>query len=116
MRTMFRFGLVQVFVVVIAASAMGAFFGWQGAASAGMGGGICVLPNFLFALYLKFVAHKPGAGGAAGFFIGEFVKIALMFGLLVLVIKKCAGLHWPSLLTGMALASQAGLLGFWKKS
>lgn len=113
---MFRFVLVQLTVVAIAVAAMGVFFGWRGAASAGVGGGVCVLPNFLFALHLKFSAYRRGAIGAADFFIGEFVKVVLTLGLLALAIKECADLHWPSLLIGMVLALQAGLLGFWKKS
>jgi ATP synthase I chain len=113
---MFRFILTQAAVVVITASVMGVFFGWRSAVSAGIGGGICVLPNFLFALHLKFTAHRFATGGAAGFFIGEFVKVALTLGLLAVAIKKYADLHWPSLLVGMVLALQAGLLGLWKKS
>ena len=113
---MFTAILLQIAATIIAIIAAGGFFGWQGAVSAGMGGGVCVLPNFLFALRLTCVRQKRGASYTANFFIGEFVKVALTVGLLVLVIKKYADLHWPSLLIGMVLALQAGFLAFWKKS
>ena len=113
---MFTAIVFQVAASLAAIAVAGWFFGWQGAVSAGMGGGICVFPNFLFALRLAQVKHKRGASYPANFFVGEFVKVALTIGLLVLVIKKYADLHWPSLLIGMALASQAVFLAFWKKS
>ena len=45
--------------------------------------------------------------GSAGFFIGEFVKVALTLGLLAVAIKKYTDLHWPSLLVGMVLEHHA---------
>ncbi len=84
--------------------------------SAVLGGVACVLPNFLFALRLKFVASRPGASYPANFFLGEFVKIALTIGLLVISVREYADLHWPAMLIGMGLALQAGFLAFWKKS
>ena len=113
---MFTAIVLQIAASVAAIAVAGWFFGWHGAASAGMGGGICVFPNFLFALRLTYMARRRGASYPVNFFVGEFVKVALTVGLLVLVIKKYADLHWPSLLIGMVLALQAGFLAFWKKS
>ena len=113
---MFTAIVLQIAASVAAIAVAGWFFGWQGAVSAGMGGAICVLPNFLFALRLWCVMQQKRAPYLANFFIAEFAKVALTLGLLFLVIKKYADLHWPSLLIGMVLALQAGFLAFWKKS
>ena len=113
---MFRAILLQVAATIITALIAGLLAGTRGAVSAILGGAVCVLPNFLFALRLKLVANRPGASYPANFFLGEFVKIAATIALLVLVVKEYADLQWPSLLVGMVLALQAGFLAFWKKS
>ena len=113
---MFRAVLWQILATVAAAAAAGSAWGLHGAVSASLGGLVCVLPNFLFALRLARVARRPGASYPANFFLGEFIKIGLTVGLLVLVVKKYADLHWPSLLIGLVLALQASFLAFWKKS
>jgi len=113
---MFRAIILQVGVTIITALAAGLFAGTQGAVSAALGGAVCILPNFLFALRLKFVANSPGASYSAHFLVGEFAKIAATVGLLVLVVTKYADLHGPSMLIGLGLALQAGFLAFWKKS
>ena len=113
---MFRAILLQTITILISALAAGLIAGTRGAVSAALGGAVCTLPNFLFALRLKFVATRPGASYPAIFFLGEFVKIAATIGLLVCVVKVYPDLHWPSLLIGLGLALQAGFLAFWKKS
>ena len=113
---MFRAILLQTITILISALAAGLIAGTRGAVSAALGGAVCTLPNFLFALRLKFAASCPGASYPAIFFVGEFVKIALTIGLLVSVVKIYPDLHWPSMLIGLALASQAMILAFWKKN
>jgi ATP synthase protein I len=113
---MFRAIRLQVLITIIAAAVAGLFFEMRGAVSAVLGGAVCALPNFLFALRLKFTASRSGNSYAANFFLGEIIKIALMVGLLVFVVREYADLHWPSLLIGMGLALQASFLAFWKKS
>ena len=113
---MFRAILLQVVATVMTMTGAGWLAGFHGAVSAGLGGGVCVLPNFLFALRLAKVARSRGASYPVNFFLGEFIKIALTVGLLVLIVKNYADLHWPSLLIGLVLAAQAGFLAFWKKS
>jgi ATP synthase protein I len=113
---MFRAILLQVGSTIITALAAGLIAGTRGGVSAALGGVVCTLPNFLFALRLKFVANRPGASYPANFFLGEFVKIALTIGLLVMVVRGYADLHWPFMLIGLVLALQAGFLAFWKKS
>jgi ATP synthase protein I len=113
---MFRAVFLQVVITISTAIVAGLVVGKQGAVSAALGGCVCVLPNFLFALRLKVVAGRPGVSYPANFFLGEFIKIALIIGLLYFVVREYADLHWPSLLIGMGLALQAGFLAFWKKS
>ena len=93
---MFRAILFQIWATVVAVATAGGFAGFHGAVSAGLGGLVCVLPNFLFALRLSRVARRPGASYPANFFLGEFIKITVTIGLV--------------------LAVQAGFLAFWKKS
>lgn len=113
---MFRAVLLQVVITIITALVAGFFVGMRGAVSAALGGGACFVPNFLFALRLMIVAKRPGVSYPANFFLGEFIKIALIIGLLIFVVRGYADLHWPSMLIGMGLALQAGFLAFWKKS
>ena len=113
---MFRAILWQVAATLIAAVLASLIAGMSGVVSAAMGGAVCILPNFLFALRLKLVAVRTGASYPVNFFIGEFVKIAATVGLLVFVVKEYPDLHGPSMLIGLGLALQAGFLAFWKKS
>ena len=84
--------------------------------SAMLGGLVCVLPNLLFALRLLRVAKRPGSSYPANFLAGEFIKLVLIIGLLVVVVRSYADLHWPSLLIGLVLATQALFFAFWKKN
>ena len=113
---MFRAVLLQIVATGLAAAGAGWWSGVHGAVSAGLGGLVCALPNFLFALRLSRVARSADASYPVNFFLGEFIKIALTVGLLVVTVKNYADLHWPALLIGLVLALQAGFLAFWKKS
>lgn len=113
---MFRVVFLQMAVTGVIMGMAGGWSGVHGAVSAGFGGLVCALPNALFAWRLTRVAQRPGASYPVNFFLGEFIKIALTVGLLVLIVKNYADLHWPSLLIGLVLALQAGFLAFWKKS
>jgi ATP synthase protein I len=113
---MFRAILLQVGVTIITALAAGLWVGTRGAVSAVLGGGVCVIPNLLFAWRLKLVAHRPGSSFAVNFLLGELVKMAVTIGLLVVVARGYSDLHWPSMLIGLALALQAMFLAFWKKN
>ena len=112
---MFRVIILQVGATIIAAVAAGFFAGVQGAISALLGGVVCALPNFLFALRLRFVAKRPGASYPVNFLLGELVKMAAIVALLLLVAKGYADLHWPSMLLGLVLATQALFFAFWNK-
>lgn len=113
---MFRAILLQVGTVIITALAAGLLAGVRGAVSALLGGAVCVLPNLLFAWRLRLVANRPGASFSVNFLLGELVKMAATVGLLLIVAREYADLHWPSLLIGLALALQAMLFALWKKN
>jgi ATP synthase protein I len=73
--------------------------------SAALGGLACVVPNALFALRLTAVArHATAVGDASGgrhvaaFFVGEFVKVGLTIGLLVLIAVAYKDLVWLALI------------------
>ena len=113
---MFRTLFYQFCAMIIAALIAGVWSGVRGGVSAALGGGVCLLPNLLFVLRLKSLARRPGASYPVHFFLGEFIKIAATIGLMMIVVKVYADLHWPSMLIGLGLALQAGLLAFWKKT
>lgn len=113
---MFRAILLQVGATVVAALAGGSLAGPNGALSAALGGAVCVLPNLLFALRLKSVSGRRGASFMISFLLGEAIKLAVIVGLLFAVAKMIPGLHWPSALIGLVLATQALFLAFWKKN
>ncbi len=113
---MFRAILLQVVVTVITASVAGLVVGMRGAVSAAAGGAVCTVPNLLFALRLRSVSLRRGASYPLNFFFGEFAKVILTFVLLAVLVRIYADLHWPSMLIGLALASQAMFLAFWKKN
>ena len=112
---MFRVIFLQVGATIIAAVGAGGFAGTRGVISALLGGVVCALPNFLFALRLRFVAKRPGASYPVNFLLGELLKMAAIVALLLLVAKGYAGLHWPSMLLGLVLATQALFFAFWNK-
>ena len=113
---MFRAIVLQVVVTVAAAVVAGLLVGMRGVISAAAGGGVCILPNLLFALRLKSVSLRAGRFFAANFLVGELAKVVLTIVLLVAIAKMYTDLHWPSLLIGLVLATQAMFLAFWKKT
>ena len=76
---------------------------------------MCVLPNLLFALLLKSGANRRTVNFTLNFVLGEIVKLAIIVGLLYVVATRFADVHWPSLLIGLAFATQVLFLVFWKK-
>ena len=76
--------------------------------SAGLGGAAVVVPNLLFALSL-WAAAQSGKASAAGFLVGEFIKVAATVALLVIIAGAYRDLHWPALLAGLFVALKANL-------
>ena len=105
---MFKAVLHQSVATVIAVTLAWIFAGQHGAISAGLGGAAVVIPNLLFALSLWAVALS-GRVSVAGFFVGEFIKVAATLALLVIVAGAYRDLHWLSLLAGLFVALKANL-------
>lgn len=111
-RPMFTLVFLQ-FGATIAATAISAvFFGLHGAISAALAGLVCVVPNALFALRLSLVSRRSGTPPVTAFFVGEFVKLAAIVGLLVLVRAWYEDLHWGALFIGLILTLKANLFAF----
>ena len=115
MHTIFRTVIVQIAVTVAAAVVAGLVVGTRGAVSAAMGGAVYVLPNLFFALHLGLLKFRPQASFATAFLLGEFVKLVMAFSLLAGVVMYYNDLHWPSMLIGLALATQVMFLSFGNK-
>jgi ATP synthase protein I len=106
---MFRAVFHQSIATLIAAGLAWLWVGLHGAVSAGLGGAAIVIPNLLFALSL-WAAARSGRVSVAGFFVGEFIKVAATLALLVIVAGAYRDLHWLALLAGLVLALKANLL------
>ena len=86
--------LVALVVILVAA-----FFSQTAMLSAAAGAAIAIVPNAVFALYLK-IMGKPSA---VRFFIGEAAKIGVMIMVFLLVWRNTsfqinAAVHWAALI------------------
>lgn len=113
---MLKMVLLQFCATIVAAAIAAVFFGPDGALSALLGGLSCVLPNALFAFRLHLVARRGGSGHVTAFFVGEFLKVASIVGLLVLVVLVYRDVHWGALFIGVILALKASLFAFLVKT
>lgn len=101
---------LQAVVTLLAGMLVGLVWGpWVGL-SLVFGGGSVVVPNALLALRLR--ASQPQFAPAI-LLVGEFVKIGLTLGLLVLVVFSMERLSWAGLLAGVVLALKALLFAPW---
>ncbi len=112
---MFRAVGFQLAATLVAAMLSAALFGINGAISAAIGGLACALPNAMFALKLTVSGRRHPSAYPTAFFVGEFIKVAAIVGLLALAAVTVEGLHWGALLIGMVLALKANLFAFWVK-
>ncbi|MDR3299413.1 MAG: ATP synthase subunit I, partial [Candidatus Accumulibacter sp.] len=107
--------LLQTAAVLLASVLGGVLAGSRGGISSVLGGAACIFPNLLLALHLKYVVRRPGVSFLIGFLLGEIVKLTLVVGSLLLIVREYGDLHMPSLLIGLVLATQAVFFwGFWK--
>ena len=114
---MLRVFILQLVAIVMAMAVCGLFAGEHGGISAALGGLVCALPNLLLGWRIQSASVRSTRNFIAVFFFGEAVKIAMIFGLLLVIAKKYDNLHWPSLLIGLVFATYALLfLVFWKKN
>lgn len=100
---MFKTLLLQVAVILAVAAIAGLLAGSGGASSAGLsalaGGAAYFLPNLLFVLRLR-LSIATRQAGAAGFLIGEAVKLSAVIALL-LFLPRLIDVNWPALLAGL---------------
>jgi ATP synthase protein I len=105
---MFRAVLHQCVATFVAVLAAWFWVGQHGAVSAGLGGAAVVIPNLLFAWSL-WAAARSGRTSAAGFLVGEVIKVAATVALLVIIAGAYRDLHWLALLAGLFVALKANL-------
>jgi len=111
MQNVIRWQLVAALVAVGIGSLLA---GFRGAFSAGLAALAVIIPSCWFAARLTVLAQQ-GKASPIAFLLGECVKIAVTVVLLALIAGFWSGLHWPTLLLGMAMVLQANFLAFWKK-
>jgi ATP synthase protein I len=118
---MVRVVAAQFLTSMAVAACAWAIGGQRAAVSALLGGLACAVPNGLFALNLARVQRPlrhadAGAARARGYavalLVGEFIKVALTIGLLVLIARTVRGVVWPALIVAIAavLLMQAAAL------
>jgi ATP synthase protein I len=109
---MFRVVAAQFLTSLFVAAGAWVIGGHRAAVSSLLGGLACALPNGLFALNLAWVSHGSNprsAGGEAestksyalALLVGEFLKVALTIGLLVLIARAVPGVVWPALIVAV---------------
>lgn len=107
---MLRLILVQLAVTLIMAIIAALIGGQHAGLSALLGGASCVIPNGLFALRLHFGALRPGTLSPMTFFIGEFIKIAMTLGMLVLIVWWYRDVNWLALIVAFIVALKSYII------
>ncbi len=107
---MLRLIVAQLVVTLITALIAALIGGQHAGLSAFLGGACCVVPNGLFALRLHFGARRPETLNPMTFFIGEFIKIALTVGMLVLVVWWYRDVNWLALIVAFIVALKSYII------
>jgi ATP synthase protein I len=107
---MYKTIALQLVTILIVAALVAFWLGERGAISAVLGGAVVVFPNTLFALRV-WVAARSNRISAAGFLIGEFIKVVATLTLLVTVAMMYRDVHWLALLAGLIVALKSNLFG-----
>ncbi|MBA3033751.1 MAG: ATP synthase subunit I [Gammaproteobacteria bacterium] len=103
---MFKILLLQAAVILAVAAVAGLLAGSGGARPAAIsalaGGAAYFLPNLLFVLRLRLAMATSATqrAGAAGFLIGEAVKLSAVIALL-LFLPRMIDVNWPALIAGL---------------
>jgi ATP synthase protein I len=109
---MFRVVAAQFATSMVVAAGAWIIGGHRAAVSSLLGGLACALPNGLFALNLARLGHLSrsravdgGSGNATAYalalLIGEFIKVALTIGLLVLIARTYKEVVWLALIVAV---------------
>lgn len=93
--------LLQAAAILAVAAVSGLLAGSVGAQSALAGGAAYFLPNLAFVLRLR-LAIATRQAGAAGFLIGEAVKLSAVIALLV-ILPRMIEVNWPALIAGLSV-------------
>jgi ATP synthase protein I len=112
---MFRVVAAQFLTSLLVAAGAWVIGGHRAALSSLLGGLACTLPNGLFALNLAWLGHLPqsravdGGPGRANAYalallVGEFIKVVLTIGLLVLIARTVRDLVWSALIVAVIAA------------
>lgn len=112
---MFKAVLLQAGITLVAATIAAVFLGWRGMLSTGLGGLVVLIPSALFALRLQ-VQSRRGGNFPMAFLVGEFLKVAATVGLMVLVWRLYADVHWLTFFVGLILALKANLFALLMKT
>jgi len=120
---MYRFVLVQSGVTLMAAAlvAFGVAVFSNASAMAGvhaglsviLGGAACVVPNLLFMIRLMTRSGPMGtanAPSAAGFLLGEFLKLGLTVALLFVIVRLYPELNWLAFIVGVVVSLKSYLV------
>lgn len=106
-------GLQAGAILVVAIIAAGVA-GSGAALSALAGGAAYLLPTVLFVMRLQ-LAIATRQAGAAGFLVGEAVKLAVVIAALILL-PRFMELNWPALLAGLFVVLFANLFALLLKN
>jgi ATP synthase protein I len=109
---MFRVVAVQFLTSLLVAAGAWVIGGHRAAVSSLLGGLACALPNGLFALNLAWVGRLPASRAVDGgpgpataqtlaLLVGEFIKVVLTIGLLVLIARTIEDVVWPALIVAV---------------
>lgn len=120
---MFRIVAAQFLTSMVVAAGAWLIGGQRAAVSSLLGGLACTLPNGLFALHLAWLGRVPrsravdgGPGRSTAYafalLAGEFLKVVLTVGLLILIARTVRDLVWLALIVGVSavLLMQAAAL------
>lgn len=105
---------LQTGAVALVALLVFPWLGQQGMRSVVVGGFAYVLPNLIFVVRLRYASTR-GSASAAGFFVGELMKVLATVALLA-VAHRFLDVHWLALLMGLFAALKANLFAFLLKT
>jgi ATP synthase protein I len=111
---MFKTVALQGLMVLVVAAIAGLLAGVNGFLSALAGGGAYLLPNLMFVLRLR-LAVAAGQANAAGFLVGEAVKLGFVIALLVWL-PRLIEVNWPALIAGLFVVLFANLFALLLKT
>jgi len=110
---MLRVVAAQILTSLLVAAGAWLIGGYRAAVSSLLGGLACALPNGLFALNLAWLGYMRrsravddgsgrGSACAVALLVGEFLKVVLTIGLLVLIARTVRDVVWSALIVAVS--------------